>query len=346
MFSLPAAKSLTQPGRARVRVLCLAAAAVAAGLLIGFRSLTSAGSAAPLASPWNETYFPNLPVVTHDGRTLHFYDDLIKGKIVVINFIYTSCANICPLTTARLAEVKDRLGDAVGRDIFFYSITLDPVMDGPEVLAKYAETYKAGPGWLFLTGKPDDIELIRHKLGERSRVLSEHRNDVMLGNDRTGEWGRDSAFSDIAELADTIRNMDPVWRDQVHPLASAATAGKPSVLSETPGQALFIKACSACHSIGQGIIVGPDLAGVLGRRERTWLKSFMMSPDGMRAKKDPVAVALDEKFPNVSMPNLGLSDGDADDLLVYLARKSPSTADMPPAVSAAHSPAENQPALR
>ncbi len=304
----------------------LPACLVIFGIAVAGVCLTGAGSAAPSGSRWNENYFPNLPVVTHDGRTLNFYDDLIRGKIVVINFIYTSCANICPLTTARLAEVKDRLGDKVGRDIFFYSITLDPVVDGPEMLAKYAETYKAGPGWLFLTGKPEDIDLIRHKLGERSRVLSEHRNDVMLGNDRTGEWGRDSAFSDIDQLADTIRSMDPEWRKQVRALANNAANIKATVLSGTPGQALFIKACSACHTIGQGIVVGPDLAGVLERRERSWLTRFLMAPDELRAAKDPIAVALDEKFPGVSMPNLGLSNGDVDDVLAYLAAKSPKPA--------------------
>jgi protein SCO1 len=311
----------TKSGRSISRFTCLMFAVALFGVLLAGRSSNTISSA---ASPWDGAYFPNLPVVTHDGRTLRFYDDLIKDKIVVINFVYTSCANICPLTTARLAEVKDRLGDAVGRDIFFYSITLDPAVDGPEVLAKYAETYRAGPGWLFLTGKPGDIDLIRHKLGERSRSLSEHRNDVMLGNDRTGEWGRDSAFSDIDQLVATIRNMDPKWRDQVHTIISAAPGAKATVIGGTPGQALFIKACAACHTIGQGALVGPDLAGTLERREREWLKHFLMAPDEMRAAKDPVAVALDEKYPGVSMPNLGLSTGDVEDLLSYLAAKSAS----------------------
>jgi len=71
-----------------------------------------------MAARWGKSYFPNLPVVTHEGKTLHFYDDLIKGKIVLIDFIYTTCTDICPLTTARLARVQDRLGDRVGRDIF------------------------------------------------------------------------------------------------------------------------------------------------------------------------------------------------------------------------------------
>ena len=279
---------------------------------------------AAASSPWGEEYFSNAPVVTHEGRTFRFYDDLIKDKIVVINFIYTSCANICPLTTARLAEVKDRLGDAVGRDVFFYSITLDPVMDGPELLAKYAETYKAGPGWLFLTGAPDDIDFIRKRLGERSRTLNEHRSDVMLGNGRTGEWQRDSAFSDVDMLVDTIRGMEPKWREQVRPVAVQTKVMQATDISNTPGQGLFIKACAACHTIGHGDLVGPDLAGALERRERSWLHHFLMAPDEMRASKDPIAVALDEKYPNVRMPNLGLSSGDADDLLAYLAAQNGS----------------------
>lgn len=298
----------------RARAGGLAMAAVVVFVLV----LTTPAVPVSARSPWNETYFPNLPVVTHDGRELKFYDDLIKGRIVVINFIYTSCSNICPLTTARLAQVKDMLGDRVGRDIFFYSITLDPVLDGPEQLKKYAETYHAGPGWLFLTGKPDDIDAIRQKLGERSRSLTEHRNDVMLGNDATGEWGRDSAFSDLEQLAAVIRNMDPNWRDLVRPVAVAAAPSAPVVLSDTPGQGLFLKACAACHTVGGGKRVGPDLLGVTGRRAHGWLKEFLMAPDELRARKDPIATALDAEFPGTKMPNLNLSATDVEDLIAYL----------------------------
>jgi cytochrome oxidase Cu insertion factor (SCO1/SenC/PrrC family) len=77
-------------------------------------------------------YFPNVPVVTQDGKTLKFYDDVIKGKIVLISFIYTNCPDICPLTTARIAQVEEKLGDLVGRDIFLISMTVDPERDSPE----------------------------------------------------------------------------------------------------------------------------------------------------------------------------------------------------------------------
>src|SRR5499433_2894042 len=101
---------------------------------------------------WGEGYIPNLPVITQDGKTLRFYDDVIKGKIVVLNFIYTNCPDICGLTTARMSQVEDKLGDAAGRDIFFVSLTVDPERDTPAKLKEYANAFHIGPRWLFLTG--------------------------------------------------------------------------------------------------------------------------------------------------------------------------------------------------
>ncbi|MBY0226286.1 MAG: SCO family protein [Hyphomicrobium sp.] len=274
-------------------------------------------------SPWNETFFPNVPVVTHDGRTLNFYDDLIRDKIVVVNFIYTSCSNICPLVTSRLALVKELLGERFGRDIFFVSITIDPVNDGPDVLRSYARTFRASPGWSFITGTPDNMEIIRTRLGERSDVKAEHRNDIMIGNDRTGTWGRDSAFTNTDILANTILGYDPKL---IQPVA-APEAISPDVeaaltsLADQQGTYLFVKACSGCHSIGHGDIVGPDLAHLLARRDHAWLRRFLREPDRMRAERDPLTIELDQRYPGARMPNLGLSNSDIDDLFAYLARQ-------------------------
>jgi cytochrome oxidase Cu insertion factor (SCO1/SenC/PrrC family)/cytochrome c2 len=269
-------------------------------------------------SPWDQEFFPNDSVATHDGRTLRFYEDLIRDKIVVVNFIYTSCSNICPLVTARLSQVKDLLGDRVGRDIFFVSITIDPLTDGPEILKKYAETYNAGPGWTFITGQPENIDRILFKLGQRSKVKAEHRNDVIIGNDRTGTWGRDSAFSDLNVLADTIQSFDPQWRklSRREPLTESISEAKYE-LHNKPGTILFAKACAGCHSIGHGDVIGPDLAGVLIRRDPQWLRRFLREPDTLRREKDPVATLLDEQYPGARMPNLGLSNTDIDDLFAY-----------------------------
>ena len=175
-------------------------------------ALSLPGTSGAQASRWGKNYFPSAEVVTQDGKTLQFYDDLIKDKIFVISFLFTSCKDICPLATARLAELQEKLGDSMGRDVFFYSISIDPETDTPERLKQYADTFRAGPGWLFLTGKPEDIHAIRHKLGDRSRVLSEHRNEILLGNGATGAWARNNVLGDLDSLALTVRGMDPKWR--------------------------------------------------------------------------------------------------------------------------------------
>ena len=270
---------------------------------------------------WGADYFPDLPVVTQDGKTLHFYHDLIKGKIVVINFIYTSCSELCPIETARLAEVKDRLGDAVGRDIFFVSITVDPQHDTPEMLKAMADAFDAtSPGWQFITGQPEDIKAISAKFGDRSgeRGLSNHRNEILIGNDTTDDWERGSSFNDVNQLVMTIHLMDPQWHEQGSVSSAKANGDSYYQLSDQPGQMLFEKLCAPCHTIGHGVRVGPDLGGVADRRDRTWLRDFIMNPAKVLARKDPQALALAAGFPGVHMPVMGLGETDADDVIAYL----------------------------
>lgn len=297
---------------------------IAALTALAVSTLGSFGGDTASAARRGANYFTNLPVVTHEGKTLRFYDDLIEGKIVVINFVYTSCPDLCSLATSRMALVQkwlsEQLGERLGRDVFIYSISLDPENDSPEVLKEYAEAFNIGPGWLFLTGKPEDIKLIRWKLGERSRYLAEHRTDMVLGNGTTGEWRRTSLMGNLRLLTQEILEMDPKRRAQRRTV-SAKTLEKTSRdyrLDNHPGEALYLKGCSTCHSIGKGDRVGPDLKGVTTRRDRAWLIRFLVAPDVLRAQKDPIAVELDARYKGVSMPNLGLSEVDAGDIIVYL----------------------------
>src|SRR5262247_4200177 len=181
------------------------------------------------AARWGKDYVPNVPVVTQDGKTLNFYDDLIKDKIVVLSFIYTSCKDICPLATARLGEAQEKLGARLGRDIFFYSISIEPERDTPQRLKAYADAFHAGPGWLFLTGLPEDIQLIRYKFGDRRPDLGDHRNDVVLGNGVTGEWQRENALGDLDHFVGAVKAMDPNWRAAPQDLGGQAAAGTGTV---------------------------------------------------------------------------------------------------------------------
>src|SRR5947209_469792 len=104
-------------------------------------------------------YFPDVSLTTHEGKRVRLFDDLIRDKIVVINFFYATCEGICVPITANLVKVQAILQARVGRDIFMYSFTLKPRLDSPGVLKDYAQRFGAGPGWSFLTGDPDDLEL-------------------------------------------------------------------------------------------------------------------------------------------------------------------------------------------
>ena len=308
-----------------MRLSSLAAAVALAAVIMSARGPLEAQGVRRGAN-----YFPNLPVVTQDGKTLRFYDDVIKDKIVLISFAYTNCPDICPLTTARIAQVEDKLGDMVGRDIFFVSMTVDPERDTPERLKEFANAFDAGPGWLFLTGKPEDIRLINSRLGDRSRTLSEHRNEIVLGNDATGEWTRNTVFGDIDRLIMDIRAMDPKWRAEVRePKFDAASNTGYAVDQLQPGQAMFKKICAPCHTIGVGDRVGPDLRGVSERRRHEWLTRFIRTPDKVLAEKDPIALTLAAKFPGARMPNLKLSESDAADLISYIGAQTSLLAEGP-----------------
>lgn len=142
-----------------------------------------------------ERYFPNVVLRTQDNKDVRFYDDLLRDRIVTINFMYASCADgVCPLITANLVRVQRLLGPRVGRDIFMYSITLDPKHDTPKVLKHYARAYGVRPGWQFLTGKPADVELLRRRLGftdldpEVDKDPSRHSGNVRYGNEPLSRW--------------------------------------------------------------------------------------------------------------------------------------------------------------
>jgi protein SCO1/2 len=177
-----------------------------------------------------------------------------------------------------------------------------------------------------------DIRAINYKLGDRSdRNLSDHRNEIVLGNDAIGDWQRASVFGDLDSLVVSIRQMNPVWLNEVHPPQHEELDVKRYIMSDDQGgQILFKRICAPCHTIGVGDRVGPDLRDVTARRDRTWLTNFIRNPSKMFADKDPIALAMAEKFPAVRMPVLGISDSDADVLLTYLDEQSARIVDRAP----------------
>lgn len=285
---------------------------------------------------WGADYFPNVPLTTQDGKTVHLYDDLLKGKMVVVNLIYTHCLDSCPLETARLAEVQRMLGDRMGKDIFFYSISIDPKQDTPEALKAYAEKYHAGPGWLFLTGKMSDIDLIAHKLGlyyDPGLNRDGHTVDLMIGNEPTGQWTRSSATDNPRFLANNITTLLDGWNSHKSQPAKSYAEAAPLNITDR-GQYLFATRCAACHTIGHGVKIGPDLQGVTGMRDRAWLLHFIQKPEELLAAKDPLAVKLFQQYKEIQMPNTRLGPEDTEFLVRYLEKTSVAAAEHQTAANA------------
>ncbi len=326
--------------RKRATRMRMAVAVLIAGLAacIGVSLLFAAGAgraaAAPAGSPWGADYFPNPVLVNQDGERRHFYDDLLKGKVVAINFIFTSCPNACPVETAKLRQVQQALGERVGKDVFMYSISIDPARDTPAVLKAYAQRFKVGPGWEFLTGRQEDIRALRKQLGlfagDRSEQenFDDHSLSLIVGNEATGRWMKRSPFDNPRVLADLLGGALHNYK--------TPRAGRLSYAAAAPvdrferGENLFRSRCAACHTLGAGDGLGPDLLGVAARRDPDWLLRWIKAPDRMLAAGDPIALALFERFAQLPMPNLGLNTVDAKAVLDYIAAATQRQAKPPP----------------
>ncbi len=277
-------------------------------------------SAASSGSPWGKDYFPNVELTTQDGEQVRFFDDLIADKIVAINFIYTSCPDTCPLETAQLIKVQEIIGDRLGDDVFFYSITIDPDVDTPQVLKEYKERF--GAKWTFLTGNEADIIELRRKLGlyidEIQDGSNNHNVSMIIGNQATGRWMRRSPFENPYVLADQLGNWLDGWKS---PPRRESYALAPKLRNVPPGEQLFRTRCATCHSV-TGIekdgALGPDLVGVTARRDPEWLLNWLRAPDQMLRDEDPIAMALFKQYDELAMPNMRLNRQEVEDILDYL----------------------------
>lgn len=143
-----------------------------------------------------QRYFPNLTLVTHTGKSVKFYDDLLKDRIVVLNFMYAECQGVCPTIVQNLTRVRKILDSEVNKDVFFYSLTLRPEVDTPVALREYAQMHGIrDTRWLFLTGNPNDVDKLRHLLGfaDPDPVIdkdkTKHSGMVRYGNEPLSIWG-------------------------------------------------------------------------------------------------------------------------------------------------------------
>jgi protein SCO1/2 len=155
------------------------------------------------------TPLPNVLLRTQSGAAVHFYDDVVKGRVVTINFFFTTCTTICPRTTANLVKVQEALGASLGRDVVMISITVDPKTDTPPVLDRYARAHGARPGWFFLTGSQKDIDEVRRHLGVNrdGGDKTQHTGMLAYGNEATGQWAATPAMADPAQIARSVLRL-------------------------------------------------------------------------------------------------------------------------------------------
>ena len=289
--------------------------------------LTSLCLMAPMAlAGMGASYLPNIPLITHEGEKVRFYDDLVADKVVAINFIFTDCPDTCPAETAKLLRVREALGDRVGDDIFMYSISIDPERDTPEVLANYRKKFGIGPGWTFLTGNEDEIILLRKRLGlymeEIQSENGDHNVTFIVGNDRTGKWIKRSPFDNPISLANLI-GYD-LFEGQILRKNAKSYRDVPNAPEYSRGEYLFRTRCESCHTLGGGggNRLGPDLLGVTERRDHGWLTRWIREPDKMLEEGDPIATELYVRYNKIAMPNLRLSEDDAEALIEHMASET------------------------
>ena len=168
------------------------------------------------ATAQKRSYLTNAVLTNYDGRKFKFYDDLLKGKIALVNMMYAKCDGICPAVTSNLKKVYAGLKGRIGVDTFMYSITLKPEQDSPAALKHFAEMHRANlPGWQFLTGDPDEIETIRFRLFRWDHPgidnnIDQHTGMLYLFNDNLSRTCKTPAMSSVRSLLTTISWMDPV----------------------------------------------------------------------------------------------------------------------------------------
>src|SRR5690242_11314507 len=157
------------------------------------------------ASPnsFSSLRIPNAQVLDQNGRQLNFYSDLIKGKTVAINFVFTTCTTICPPLTATFRRVQLEAA-ARGLDVQLISISVDPATDTPERLRDFAAKFKAGPGWTFVTGDKALVDSVLQALGAAVSNKNDHTPMILIGNDTTNYWTRAYGLTSPTKIVELI----------------------------------------------------------------------------------------------------------------------------------------------
>ena len=158
-----------------------------------------------------EKYFSDVELINQDGQKMRFYSDVLKDKVVVINTFFTTCTGVCPPINRNLERVQEALGERLGKDAFLVSVSVDPETDTPGRLKEYSRRFHARPGWIFLTGKKENVDWALYKLGQYVESKDNHTNIIIIGNEPKGLWKK--AFG-LAKADELIKIVEDVISDR------------------------------------------------------------------------------------------------------------------------------------
>lgn len=156
---------------------------------------------------------PDVTVMDQDGKPVHFYSDLVKDKVVAVNFVFTTCTTICPPMGANFAKLQKILGDRAGRDVHLISVSVDPTTDTPERMKAWGRKFGAGPGWTLVTGGKEEVTRLLKALGVYTPDINDHSPLVLVGNDARHQWTRAYGLAAPAKVAELIDGMAAPAKD-------------------------------------------------------------------------------------------------------------------------------------
>jgi protein SCO1 len=152
-------------------------------------------------------YFTDVELLNQDGQKVRFYTDVLQGKTVIVNAFFTTCTSVCPPMNRNMEKIQEVFGDRVGRDVFLVSITVDPEVDTPARLKDYAQKFHAKPGWVFLTGKKENLDWALYKLGQYVETKDDHKTIFIIGNEPTGLWKKAFGMANVNELVQVVESV-------------------------------------------------------------------------------------------------------------------------------------------
>lgn len=146
-------------------------------------------------------------LITQDGETKSLSSDIVGDRIVVVDFVYTTCTTVCPVLSAVFMQVQDQLGDRLGTEVVLVSISVDPQRDTPARLKDYASKLRARDGWMWLTGDKDVVDEVLKDFGAYTPNFEDHPATVLVGDGMTGEWSRFLGFPGANHIVDKINEL-------------------------------------------------------------------------------------------------------------------------------------------